>query len=118
MGRQRKRVRRTLARRGPVRFGEPVEQADANSERELLAGDRVDQALEQGRKPRRLQSAEACRERAQKRVALGNLVERGKVELEAELETLRLQYNDNYPDVKRAKRKVEVFENAIKEILG
>ena len=49
--------------------------------------------------------------------ALGKLMLR-KVELEAELETLRLQYNDNYPDVKRAKRKVEVFENAIKEILG
>ena len=50
-------------------------------------------------------------------LALGKLMLR-KVELETELETLRAQYKDDHPDVKKAKRKVEVFEFAIKEILG
>jgi chromosome segregation ATPase len=50
-------------------------------------------------------------------LALGKLMLR-KVELETELETLRAQYKDDHPDVKKAKRKVEVFESAIKEILG
>lgn len=50
-------------------------------------------------------------------VALGRLMLR-KIEIETELETLRLQYKDDHPDVKRTKRKVEVFEAAIREILG
>ncbi len=49
-------------------------------------------------------------------VALGKLIVR-KVELETELWNLRAQYNDDFPEVKRAKRKVEVFDRAIAEIL-
>lgn len=49
-------------------------------------------------------------------VALGKLIVR-KVELETNLWNLKNQYKDDYPEVKRAKRKVEVFEKAIKEIL-
>jgi uncharacterized protein involved in exopolysaccharide biosynthesis len=49
-------------------------------------------------------------------VALGKLLVR-KTELETDLWNLRRQYDDNHPEVKRAKRKIEVFEKAIKEIL-
>ena len=50
-------------------------------------------------------------------LALGKLMLR-KVELETQLEALAAQYKDDHPDVRKAKRKVEVFESAIKEILG
>lgn len=49
--------------------------------------------------------------------ALGKLIVR-KIELEVDLWTLRKTLQDGHPDVKRAKRKVEIFEAAIKEILG
>ena len=49
-------------------------------------------------------------------LALGKLIVR-KTELETDLWNLRRQYNDDHPEVKRAKRKIEVFEKAIKEIL-
>jgi uncharacterized protein involved in exopolysaccharide biosynthesis len=49
--------------------------------------------------------------------ALGKLMLK-KVELEAELAALRAQYKDEHPDVKKAKRKVELYEAAIREILG
>jgi hypothetical protein len=49
--------------------------------------------------------------------ALGKLLVR-RVELETDLWTLRAKYNDEHPDVKRAKRKLEIFEGAIREILG
>jgi uncharacterized protein involved in exopolysaccharide biosynthesis len=49
-------------------------------------------------------------------VALGKLMVR-KTELAADVWNLQRQYADDHPDVKRAKRKVEVFEQAIKEIL-
>lgn len=49
--------------------------------------------------------------------ALGKLIVR-KVELQGELWALQQQYGDAHPDVKRARRKVEIFEKAIKEILG
>ena len=48
--------------------------------------------------------------------ALGKLMVR-KAELAADVFKLQRQYNDDHPDVKRARRKVEVFEQAIKEIL-
>ena len=48
--------------------------------------------------------------------ALGKLIVR-KVELEGELWTLRNQFEDEHPDVKKAIRKVAVFESAIKDIL-
>lgn len=48
--------------------------------------------------------------------ALGKLMVR-KAELAADVFKLQRQYNDDHQDVKRAKRKVEVFEQAIKEIL-
>lgn len=49
--------------------------------------------------------------------ALGKLIVR-KVELQSELWTLQQQLGDGHPDVKRAKRKVEIYEKAIREILG
>jgi uncharacterized protein involved in exopolysaccharide biosynthesis len=49
-------------------------------------------------------------------LALGKLIVR-KVEIEADLWNLRLQYKDDHAEVRRAKRKVEIYERAIKEIL-
>jgi hypothetical protein len=49
--------------------------------------------------------------------ALGRLMLK-KVELEAQLDALRSQYKDEHPDVRKARKKVETFESAIKEILG
>lgn len=48
--------------------------------------------------------------------ALGKLMVR-KVEIGVDLWNLKRQYNDDHPEVKRARRKVEVFEKAIREIL-
>ena len=49
-------------------------------------------------------------------LALGKLMVR-KIEIEMDLWNLRRQYNEDHPEVKRAKRKVDVFEKSIKEIL-
>ncbi|MBK9154244.1 MAG: hypothetical protein IPM25_08525 [Chloracidobacterium sp.] len=49
--------------------------------------------------------------------ALGKLVVR-KAELEADLARLSENFQPTHPDVRRARRKVEVFDAAIKEILG
>ena len=49
-------------------------------------------------------------------LALGKMLVR-RNELAADVWNLQRQYADEHPDVKRAKRKVEVFEQAIKEIL-
>ena len=49
--------------------------------------------------------------------ALGKLMLR-KVELETELDNLRTQYKDEHPDVKKARKKVDTYEAAIKEVLG
>jgi len=50
-------------------------------------------------------------------LALGKLMVR-KVELDTDLWDLQQNLADGHPDVQRAKRKVEIFEKAIKEILG
>jgi hypothetical protein len=50
-------------------------------------------------------------------LALGKLIVK-KVELETDVWNLMKTYNDAHPEVKRAKRKVEIYEAAIKEILG
>ena len=49
--------------------------------------------------------------------ALGKLMVR-KVESEIELWKLQQSYADGHPNVRRAKKRVEIFEKAIKEILG
>ena len=49
--------------------------------------------------------------------ALGKLMVR-KVEAEIDLWKLQSEYADSHPEVRRAKKKVEIFEKAIKEILG
>ncbi len=49
-------------------------------------------------------------------LALGKLLVR-KTELEVDVWNLLRQYNADHPEVKRAKRKVGVYEKAIKEIL-
>lgn len=48
--------------------------------------------------------------------ALGKLMVR-KCELETDLWNLQKELNDQHPNVKRAKRKLEIFEIAIKDIL-
>jgi hypothetical protein len=49
-------------------------------------------------------------------LALGKLIVR-KTELEVDVWNLKRQYSDDHLEVKRAKRKLETFEKAIKEIL-
>lgn len=49
-------------------------------------------------------------------LALGKLLVR-KTELEVDFWNLVKQYNADHPEVKRAKRKIEVYEKAVKEIL-
>lgn len=48
--------------------------------------------------------------------ALGKLMAR-KVDLESELWRLQANYKDEHPEVKRAKKRIEIFENAIGQIL-
>lgn len=50
-------------------------------------------------------------------VALGKLIVR-KIELETDVWKLQRNYKDEHPDVKRAKRRVEIYEAAISEILN
>lgn len=50
-------------------------------------------------------------------LALGKLIVR-KIELETDMWGLQRNYKDEHPDVKRAKRKVDIYKAAIKEILG
>ncbi len=49
--------------------------------------------------------------------ALGRLIVR-RAELETDLWKLLQSYKDEHPDVKRAKRRVEIYDRAIKDILG
>jgi hypothetical protein len=56
-------------------------------------------------------------ERGKATSALGKLMVR-KVEAEIDLWKLQSDYADTHPEVRRAKKKVEIFEKAIKEILG
>lgn len=49
-------------------------------------------------------------------LALGKLLVR-KIELEVDSWKLQIQYSDDHAEVKRAKRKIEVYEKAVKEIL-
>lgn len=50
-------------------------------------------------------------------LALGKLMLR-RIELEIDLWKLQAVYKDEHPDVKRAKKKVAIYESAIAEILG
>ena len=49
-------------------------------------------------------------------LALGKLMAK-KIDVETELWRLLQTYKDEHPEVKRARKKVEIFENAIAEIL-
>lgn len=49
-------------------------------------------------------------------LALGKLIVR-KATLETDLARLIRSYNKDHPEVKRARRRVEIFETAIKEVL-
>ena len=55
-------------------------------------------------------------ESAKLTLALGKLIVR-KIEIETDLWNLRRQYADDHAEVKRSRRKIEVYEKAIKEIL-
>ena len=48
--------------------------------------------------------------------ALGKLMAR-KIDLQTELWRLQSSYKDEHPEVKRAKKRIEIFENAIAQIL-
>lgn len=50
-------------------------------------------------------------------LALGKLMVR-RIELETDVWNLQRTYKDEHPEVKRAKRKVEIYETAISEILN
>jgi len=50
-------------------------------------------------------------------LALGKLILR-RVDLEIDLSNLLKNYKDEHPDVKRAKRKVEIYEAAVTDILN
>jgi hypothetical protein len=50
-------------------------------------------------------------------LALGKLMIR-RIELETDMWNLQRSYKDEHPDVKRARRKVEIYETAISEILN
>jgi hypothetical protein len=50
-------------------------------------------------------------------LALGKLIVR-KAEIETDYWNLKTKYGDDHPDVKRAKRKTEIYAKAIKDILG
>ena len=56
-------------------------------------------------------------ESAKLTLALGKLLVR-RTELETDMWNLQKNYKDEHPDVKRAKRKVEIYEAAISEILN
>lgn len=49
-------------------------------------------------------------------IALGKLISR-KIDLETELWNLKKKYNDDHPEVKKTKRKILVFESAVKDVL-
>jgi uncharacterized protein involved in exopolysaccharide biosynthesis len=49
--------------------------------------------------------------------ALGRMMLR-KVEIETALDALRAQYKDDHPEVRKLRRKLEIFEASIKEVLG
>ena len=55
-------------------------------------------------------------ETAKLTLALGKLIVR-RAALETDLSRLMRSYNKDHPDVKRAKRRVEIFDAAIKEVL-
>lgn len=59
----------------------------------------------------------AVKDTAKLTVALGKLLAK-KLDVETELWGLRIKYNEEHPEVKRGKRKLEIFEAAVKEILG
>lgn len=50
-------------------------------------------------------------------LALGKLIVR-RIELETDMWNLQRNYKDEHPEVKRAKRKVDIYEAAISEILN
>lgn len=50
-------------------------------------------------------------------LALGKLIVK-RAALETEHQRLLRTYNKDHPDVKRAKRRVEIFDSSIKQILG
>lgn len=56
-------------------------------------------------------------ESAKLTLALGKLIVR-KAELEVDLWDLQKKYGGEHPDVKRAQKKVEIYEKAIAEILN
>ena len=75
-----------LVRRGgrTVRFGEPVQEHDADGERQLLAGDRIGDALEHRWEPGWLQAAKAVRQGAKVRIVRDAAVEIIELYIEAE----------------------------------
>lgn len=61
-------------------------------------------------------SAIGASDAAKLSLALGKLLVR-KTELDVDVWNLRRQYSDDRPEVKRARRKAEIYEKAVQEIL-
>lgn len=103
-----------------------LKETEIRSEIEVLAGDYTEEfpklkelrfalAAVQREKGKLLNTPPAEIEKLT--LAVGKLIVR-KVDAEMDLWRLQQSLADSHPDVKRARKKVEVFENAIKEILG
>lgn len=103
-----------------------LKRTEVQSELEVLTADYTDEFPKVAEARYTLEAIERERTRllairpadpARLTVALGKLLIR-KVEVEVELWGLRKTLQDAHPDVKRARRKVDIFEAAIKEVLG
>lgn len=103
-----------------------LRETELRAEIEALSGEYTDEfpklkearfalGLVQKEKARLLMSDPAESEKLT--LSLGKIMVR-KVEAEVELWRSQQSLADSHPEVKRAKRKVDVFESAIKEILG
>ena len=101
--RRRKRVPGALAdpTSDVTHRSQSVEQFETDDERELLAGEGVDERLEHRREPRRLQAAEPIGQFSQPAIATRHSVPPGEIDVQSE------QPIDDRPDVASLRRRVE-----------
>ena len=74
----------TVGRRLSAVGGEAVQQLDPDRERQLLAGDAIDQRFEDGGEARRLEAPHTCGERAEQRVWRGHRGEGREVDRQSD----------------------------------
>src|SRR5438094_6891334 len=80
----RERMRTAVRRRDARRPGQPVEQLKPHLDGELLAGERIEERLEEGRESRRLDPAKTFDERSELPIAAGEPIEARQIHPEAE----------------------------------